>query len=226
MKRHKWIVNGILTLCVAFGAAGCQSRGHPAPQASHKSPSHTNSTGNAPSKSGGTSGSSAPSQPGESGIGSSQVDNVWEIQQTDPPLQNHPVNGCEPYGSVLSGFCISTYPIWTQSSAGMTLWSGIEVGATVEIKGATIVSAKSLKPYFSAVAISGPGGFMTSLPVAPNGGYDGNVTFTRAGQYQMGVVLNGQQQQGLSFSVSYVPHPQTTANLGGRLPGQSTPASA
>lgn len=182
MKRLKLVFDGILVMCVAFGAVGCQSHGHPSPipPTSPKASSHAKS---------------------------------WEVQQAGPPLQDHPVNGCEPYGTILGGFCISTYPIWTESSAGMTLWSGIAVGATVEIEGATIVSAKTRKPYFSAIEVTGPGGFKAMLPVAPNGGYDEKIAFPSEGEYQMGVVLDGKQQQGISFYVPYVPHPQGSTTL-------------
>lgn len=135
------------------------------------------------------------------------------IATGDTPLQSHPVNGCDPAHSVYGPFCISTVPVWTQSSAGLTEWSQIEVGATVEVKGASAVSTKTRKPYYHAVEITGPGGFKTALPIDSNGGFDQKVSFPREGTYQMGVVQGGKPLQGLYFQVFYVPHPEVETTL-------------
>jgi len=211
VKPYTLALDGFLALCLAVGAAGCQSRPSPA------SASHARPTGTPRSKKGGSPSPSSNGRSGNSGS-TSEVDGVWEREQTDPPLANHPTNGCEPYGSTLDGFCITTYPVWSQSSTAMSLWSGVQVGATVEIKGATLVSAKTLKPYFSSMEITGPGGFTATLPVAPDGGYDGNVTFARAGKYQIGGVMNGERQEPLQFDVSYVPRPEASATLADVFP--------
>jgi len=127
------------------------------------------------------------------------------------PQENQPVNGCDPH-SVFGPFCILTVPVWTQSSAGLTEWSQIEVGATVEVKGATAVNEKTGKPDYEAVEITGPGGFKQQLPVASNGGFDRKINFPREGTYQIGVG-NDIKRQGLSFQVYYVPHLEASTTL-------------
>lgn len=123
--------------------------------------------------------------------------------------QNHPVNGCNPI-TIWGHFCFSGPPDMTQSSAGMVLWSHIQVGQTVEINGATALVASTMKPYFDTAVLITPQGLRTSLPIQPDGGFDESVTFSEEGTYQFYVARDGEPDTWgppVPFDVTYVPHP-------------------
>lgn len=196
-QRGSAVSTAGLSSALVIAAVGCGFA--PAPK-THASTHHPIKSISAQTKSRGTSPSGDTSQSGSPA-------------SANAPLTNRPVNGCDPTQSIWGGFCVSTLPLVTESSAGLTEWSGIAAGATVEVKGSTLVNAATLKPYVQSVGIAGPHGFHETLPVHSNGGFDAEVTFPKAGTYQMGVIQAGVVQQGVTFGVFYVPHPQVSTTI-------------
>lgn len=168
------------------------------------------------------------------GKASSQAPAKWpsqplafnQLPPIQPPAGQSSVNGCDPYAVGSAGpfnMCLSSsVPKFWCCSPAYDNWSGILAGSTVDLKGGVEIDPSTGKPVAPDVLVLDPYGGKTLIPVSPNGAFDQNVSFPRAGQYQLGIYYQGKPMEMTPFDVAwnYV-IPKGVPTISSLFPGSS-----
>ncbi len=140
------------------------------------------------------------------------------------PVSDTTVNGCNPTeingATGPFGMCLGGPPHFSCCSGGYMASSGIVAGMVLDIKGAVPMEPATGKPQSTAVLILDPAGKSTAIPVAPDGGFDENVTFQGAGAYQLGVLYQGAPADLIRFGVGWKYNVLSGQTLQDLFPGQ------